>query len=277
MRAAGVGDFEAERVCRSLISGGPLGRFGGGTGFASELIFGAAKRGLVIIPLESFTKQEQDAANDYMRTIRQLGSQNCATLGEMAKVAMESYNAGLVINAERDAEVSKSIKKRFDDALWIFPSLGVSHLEGEEIRGIGFMGLAHRSIVFDASDRNVEIGKSVVVDNASIIQRVYASFERHDPINKRGGYLIAIGEIFEPVMAPLRSTNPGMAQRFADRVMGMTDAQLEELDRRSAGIADETSRRVILANEIMGEDFMKVSGGAPPQQTRNGGGKSGSG
>jgi hypothetical protein len=181
-----------------------------------------------------------------------------ATLGQLMR-EMESFEPKLIgyINY-RNEDVDQEIKPILSDATRLFPEM--NDLKGKPLRAIGFLGTQHiRAGIDMAKDGAVDVR----VDTTSPYQnplsdRISESLSLGKKATEKDYYLLAIGgSFFDGIVESISETNPALADKIVNQALNLTENQLEQLDIKSAQIADMDERRCYIFNTIAGDNLLK--------------------
>ncbi len=232
--------------------------------FSAIVFIGAAIRDIKMLPIESYTESEAEKqlkdikrGSELVREKKNVLYKSNPTLKELMLVQKEEESILIDDDISRNHEVSNGIVKRFDDALKRFPYLRSEQSKGRPLRAIGWMGYAHSPIFYELDHSNKKISieiKKYHDYRFPITERIIDEMTYKRELTEREAYLIAIEKRYiVPTIQQLSAQgidNP-INQSVIDGLMGLTQAQLEDLDEKSSKISDPKLRTQFILKQLL--------------------------
>jgi hypothetical protein len=270
LQTKGFPKEDIEKHCMDMLKQSRLGTIGdvNSRDFLLNLFLGLAEReNIVLVPLESFSREDIAHGKKYMEAYRNFALEwnrvvGYSNLDELANLEIQMNQKMIEEIGFRNIEVAENIKNRFEFALEISPELKASHLNGEQIYGIGFMGIGHEPLQYLFNNKNsIDFKFYVVTDPDKIKELVIASMTELRPLTKKEAYLFAIGEKFDNVIMGLRKDRPGLGERFANRAISLSLQELEDINNEASNVKGLDERSIFMFNRILGVNLLTLVNG----------------
>jgi hypothetical protein len=266
----GFSKQKAEEVCIKLVRQEIVGANNSENNeFIVTLAFGAAIRGLVVLPIEVHSVEEAQEvnrdsiiSNTILARRRELIMRN-APLKEFM-LDCKRLNDLVIREYEfRNAEIVKGLDTRFDDAIKFFPSLGWERLKGSDLRAIGFMGVQHYLPIRNAypyKTSRVDFHPEHHTYNYSLTDIIHSN-RQPGPLTEREAYLIAIDKLFLAHLnfEKLSQVYPKFGETLIENAMGLTVEELRRIDTESSAILDFDAKGRFILNAIAERKNNKIS------------------
>jgi hypothetical protein len=232
--------------------------------FVKGIIVGAAVRGLIVLPIEAYSDADSERMKDfgnYLGSMQKKWEELCnrdAPLGELAAFKMKEQEGTVGYMKIRNENVAKNIRRRFEVALKLFPSLRMERLEGSELCGIGCMGLGHRTLFYEFGNlgsEDLEVSMKEFCDPKELSLRVDTALYTTRPFTKREGYLSAAGYRYHSLIKSLAQASPAEAERGVAHAFTLSEAELDRISAESAKMADGNKRAAFILNGLMGAPY----------------------
>lgn len=231
---SGLSQKEAEQKCRVDVQINT-------DDFRKTLIIGCAIRRIKFMAIEAHSEEGSKISTGFVSDLNAPGKpglqdllSNNVPLKVLAKYNLDVDKQTMGSTIFRDHDIVSGLNQRFDQAIKLFPELGTEH----EVRAMGVLGIAHEPIYyeFDHSNKRLSFTKEEYVDWDSILQRVFVENQKDDtkPITMRQAELISIDQIWSmPATAELKATNSAIVTKAINKIMTISQEQLEQLDSKA--------------------------------------------